>query len=507
MGKIVFLLLMVITDLDYISSIPATDSSSVNFYDEDISASISEIPPCPDGQDFCESPEDYPLEISSRAALFTNPSVFSSPGEVGLQTRIGGLTQESRACDSRKSTIFPRKARDLSGTFKYILNSDKYSQSLEIEQCIGEGLKCRVDSDAPSPDSTFCRQKYAKYQFIALDKDGNEILEFFKLPAACLCYHTREESGGFGILRFGAPVTTTLPICPKKAQPLTSRFSNDKPVEVNTDIQFPNSGENTGGPARRYGRQQRDIQFPDSMETWESIQQRKLSGHLLAYFNSQNRNYRQASSEELSADSYEELSAESSEEILFSANTENLEARGCGDKSYCEDSTFYPESYVVNLLETNSKIPPGIVNKFVKQACVDQADLIQIRQFNLNEEQLCQAPNRIIAPKQAQNLNNEWRFIVNIRNLTQTVEIEECMSENVVSGGTTASVTQKDFGSCRYSGILGNNPSKTSCKQLYREHKLLAVTNSGLEIDSFRFPSACSCFIREEFNFEFRKTT
>jgi len=60
------------------------------------------------------------------------------------------------------------------------------------------------------------RQKYAKYQFIALDKEGNEILEFFKLPAACLCYHTREESGGFGILRFGAPVTTTLPICPKK---------------------------------------------------------------------------------------------------------------------------------------------------------------------------------------------------------------------------------------------------------------------------------------------------
>ena len=154
---------------------------------------------------------------------------------------------------------------------------------------------------------------------------------------------------------------------PISAQPLTSRFSNDKPVEVNTDIQFPISGENTGGPARRYGRQQRDIQFPDSMETWESIQQRKLSGHLLAYFNSQNRNYRQASSEELSADSYEELSAESSEEILFSANTENLEARGCGDKSYCEDSTFYPESYVVNLLETNSKIPPGIVNKFVKE--------------------------------------------------------------------------------------------------------------------------------------------
>ena len=38
-------------------------------------------------------PLDYPSEISSRAALFTNPSVFSSPAEVGLQTRIGGLTQ------------------------------------------------------------------------------------------------------------------------------------------------------------------------------------------------------------------------------------------------------------------------------------------------------------------------------------------------------------------------------------------------------------------------------
>ena len=69
---------------------------------------------------------------------------------------------ESRACDVRHSTIYPRyffqkcefngklssmcytnniylfrKAKDTSGSFRFILNTPDYVQSLEIERCIG----------------------------------------------------------------------------------------------------------------------------------------------------------------------------------------------------------------------------------------------------------------------------------------------------------------------------------------------------------------------------------
>merc|ERR1712130_1001226 len=39
----------------------------------------------------------------------------------------------------------------------------------------------------------------------------------------------------------------------------------------------------------------------------------------------------------------------------------------------------------------------------------------------------------------------------------------------------------------------------------YTEHKLLSLTADGqLEVDSFKLPSACACFVREDFMLEFR---
>merc|ERR1712165_339821 len=63
-----------------------------------------------------------------------------------------------------------------------------------------------------------------------------------------------------------------------------------------------------------------------------------------------------------------------------------------------------------------------------------------------------------------------------------------------------------EFGSCLYSGAVGNNPALTSCKQLYTEHKLLALSADGqLVVDSFKLPSACACFYKEDFVLEFRR--
>ena len=135
--------------------------------------------------------------------------------------------------------------------------------------------------------------------------------------------------------------------------------------EENNDFQFPNSGEHMEGLSQQKRRiyrhvvQNHDFQFPESNESGETVSMKKLSGYNLGFFYSQNRRYRHASSEE--------TSAHSSEEISFTVNTVNLQARGCLDSTFCEGSNLYPESYVKNLLENNSKIPTRIVNKFVKE--------------------------------------------------------------------------------------------------------------------------------------------
>merc|ERR1712079_524293 len=150
----------------------------------------------------------------------------------------------------------------------------------------------------------------------------------------------------------------------------------------------------------------------------------------------------------------------------------------------------------------------------------------------------------------AKNLKEEWRYIVNIENYTQSVEIEECFDHNAPFLDTSDIAPLKDedddseeddsdeddseeqqeeseedsseedetvqfeaprsapteFGSCLYSGAVGNNPALTSCKQLYTEHKLLALSADGqLVVDSFKLPSACACFYKEDLVLEFRR--
>lgn len=107
---------------------------------------------------------------------------------------------------------------------------------------------------------------------------------------------------------------------------------------------------------------------------------------------------------------------------------------------------------------------------------------------------------------------------MNIGNYTQSVEIEECHHFNdydykdddadhsdSVQFKNSEDEEEKDFGSCHYSGSEGNNPDLTVCRQLFTEHKLLALSEEGqLIVDSFKLPSACACFVREDLKLEFR---
>ena len=89
------------------------------------------------------------------------------------------------------------------------------------------------------------------------------------------------------------------------------------------------------------------------------------------------------------------------------------------------------------------------------------------------------------------------RFVVNLDNYTQSVEVEEC------DYGTSSGLQSPDsFGDCLYSGSVGNSPELTDCKQVrlktstnftfmefykvYTEHKLLSLSDHGqLEVDRY----------------------
>lgn len=422
------------------------------------------ILPCPNGETFCEGEvEDYPSSIQVLddviAAKLVKNAIFDDKPRVSgdLLTR-SSFVKEARACDNRKATVYPKKAVNIEGKYVFIVNDNQYRQAVEIEQCLGEGEECLNDSDAPAP-STVCRQKYATYRMYVINEDGEQVYDSFSLPSACLCHHKSD----FAIRNSfrTPPDSPPLPVCPA-----AQKLAVNKPAESpgKTVKQKPPRRKTSGGSSSSISfgdRKRRDVLGLDPLEA-------------------------------------------------------------CGSSSYCETEKEYPRDLVLRAVRQNNDLNPEVFAQLFDSGC--RTD-VQAR-FLIDEEQLCYGVPKVIFPRQAKNLKDEWKYIVNIENYTQSVEIEECYnfdSFDSESETTTATPGIFDddsnvqfetetlevparFGSCLYSGAVGNNPSLTSCQQLYTQHKLLALSTDGqLVVDSFKLPSACACFYKEDFVLEFRR--
>merc|ERR1712232_1111491 len=412
------------------------------------------ILPCPDGELYCESITDYPANIniadSVVASRLIRNAIFENGKPNFTETPLlrSNFLKESRACDHRKGTVYPKKAKNIEGKFVFIVNDEQYRQSVEIEQCVSEGDPCQNDSDAPLP-TTVCRQKYATYRMYVINQEGRQVYDSFSLPSACLCHH--KSSLALGI-KNGFDVDFPQLVCPGQEE-----------LAVN-DLRVESSTTEKVSPAGRPQRKNSGIRFQD-------------------------RKKRQAG---------------------------NPSDCSNGRDNYCEETgsdSSYPTEAVLEALSGNNEINPELFSQLFDQNCKD----LKTRFFDIDEEQLCSGIPKIIFPRQAKNLKDEWRYIANIENYTQSVEIEECFNpdfsidETESSNTTNSSVLFdneeiiEEFGSCQYSGSPGNDPELTVCRQLFTSHKLLALSTEGqLVVDSFQLPSACACFYREDFLLTFR---
>jgi len=445
---------------------PFFDGLEEQFRDKK-SAGKEPITPCPNGEPFCEvDVEDYPSNIDILdeivASKLVRNVIFDDEPRVSddLLTRTA-FEKESRVCDNRKATVYPKKAQNIQGKYVFIVNDNKYRQAVSIEQCLGESEPCLNDQDAPEP-STVCRQKYATYRMYVINEEGEQVYDSFSLPSACLCHH----KSNFAIRNAfkAAPESPPLPVCPGQEKlsvsptttTTTTSSTSTASVERITSSPKPPRKVNTGG--FRFGdRKKRDAG-------------------------------------------------------IFSGT-----GSACESGSYCEDNSAYPSDIILKAVKENNELNPDLFSQLFDNQCKS----IESRFSKFDEEQLCYGVPKVIFPRQAKNLKEEWKYIVNIENYTQSVEVEECYdfnqdldaettTPNSVSDDTKVQFGQtpeipEEFGSCLYSGAVGNNPELTSCKQLYTEHKLLALSDNGqLEVDSFKLPSACACFYREDFLLAFR---
>jgi len=494
---------------------------AVNFPGSDNYGSIS---PCPRGQNYCDKIEDYPRNVYIDDRLLSNKLIkqkifddkFIQP-RFSVSTRFGG---EKRACAIRRDVVYPKKARNSKGQFVFVVNDNNYRQAVEIEQCVEEGQKCLTDDDAPVSRQTLCKQKYATYKLYAITSNREQVYDSFSLPSACLCHYKSPTSFRTGIQ---TRARANLPFC-KAGTKLNLKDSNaltqqnqlqvSRPSLENQGTQASSSGgqpsisgrqpsnsgrqpSNSGRQSFNSGRQSSPTNFQNNGFPPTSTGQ----GDQINRGSSQNersrRNQRRRRRRNHQTRNPTRYSQNQNRQYRWQRDTRKARAFTECDKaksSFCESPRRYPKN-VLSIIMANAQVSGVVYKQVFDSQCTNN---IATRGFAIDEDQLCSGIQRVIFPREAKNMDDKWRFVVNIDNFTQSIEIEECDDSFTFSQGSG-----DEFGDCLYSGSQGNNPDFTTCKQIYTEHKLLALTEAGqLEVDRFMLPSACACYVQTSFSLQ-----
>ncbi|XP_012542768.1 uncharacterized protein LOC105840398 [Monomorium pharaonis] len=139
-------------------------------------------------------------------------------------------------------------------------------------------------------------------------------------------------------------------------------------------------------------------------------------------------------------------------------------------QTFCEDVPYYPQTYVKQMLAKNSSL--------LNYANEDVIALTP--RFDNDEEPLCLSTERLIRPKTAVNIKDQWMYIVQSDNFLQTLRIEACTEEDA---------------KCRMIDGFAEGYI-TTCKQKYIYRELSAISADGEPIrDFFRVPASCCCHV------------
>ena len=156
----------------------------------------------------------------------------------------------------------------------------------------------------------------------------------------------------------------------------------------------------------------------------------------------------------------------------------------CGNASFCDRPTGgYPTQLIREALERQKDLLPILADK------ISADDIIGRFQGFQQGHEACPSTQQVMTPRVATNVNHEQKFIVNgLDDVRQMVRVTVCDTEQGEECGA---------------GVFG---VPTECRQKFSEHKLVALDfkedrEAKLVVDTFTFPSCCSCMIHATFDY------
>jgi len=196
--------------------------------------------------------------------------------------------------------------------------------------------------------------------------------------------------------------------------------------------------------------------------------------------------------------------------------------RGCLDEDdFCEEPTDYPDvRFIRKLLKNESSSAKAILfrrSKPQQQSRMRMRDLLDenetavrsiytsgdraileptagistdVDYVDLVEESpVCDSAESFVYPRTARNLDNKWRFVINVPRdddedddeYVQAVRVERCL---------------RPGRRCNIDSVSG---VETVCRQKYSLRRLLALSQEGYQyVDVFKFPSCCICYQKRD---------
>ena len=155
---------------------------------------------CPENQDWCDSPTDYPEDTILKAALSQNNTIRSLFDTQRIRSRdnfekLGEFVSDDleNICSVQTDYIMPRAARNKEGEYKYIVNhpsgAEEYVQQVRVTICSEPEQSCGHGLLGGTGLTTKCRQEYSDHKLVALSQEGEELqVETFQFPSCCTCY-------------------------------------------------------------------------------------------------------------------------------------------------------------------------------------------------------------------------------------------------------------------------------------------------------------------------------
>jgi len=154
------------------------------------------------------------------------------------------------------------------------------------------------------------------------------------------------------------------------------------------------------------------------------------------------------------------------------------------DLDWCDEPYHYPEHDILKAVAKQNKAVKIMFDQDDVPVPENKTIEIGLRMFESEFENICDVDTTYIKPRAAKNKEGKFMFIVNhpegADEYIQLVRVATCISagEECGQGRLASSVT-------------------TQCHQEYLDHKLVALSATGEElvVDTFSFPSCCTCLI------------